>query len=237
MKHFVHLLAALVCATSLSAQEVEAKEDDEVKGRMAWFVTTGIPEDMENPVKVLSGKQFIEVTLSKRSPSMPVKVPKDGILQVVRKVENPEDPDKPKYHILAHTLVPEGVSNTLVILMPVENDPKGLAFHSRVVDLANFKGGSWMFLNTSPVKVGVELGKTKAEINPGETKMIVGKKSSDPTNMTIRYFFKHPEKAEWKILNASTVVVYPTRREICIFGWDKRYNRMNYHGITFPVME
>jgi hypothetical protein len=54
--------------------------------------------------------------------------------------------------------------------------------------------------------------------------------------VAVSYSYFHPEKNEWKVLSASTIVLYPTRREICIFSWDPRFKRMDYHGITLPVM-
>ena len=39
------------------------------------------------------------------------------------------------------------------------------------------------------------------------------------------------------MISASTIVLYPKRREICIFSWDTRFNRIAYHGLTFPVEE
>jgi hypothetical protein len=44
----------------------------------------------------------------------------------------------------------------------------------------------------------------------------------------------HPEKA-WEILSASTVVIRPTRREICIFNNGTRIGNIKKHGILFPV--
>jgi hypothetical protein len=37
------------------------------------------------------------------------------------------------------------------------------------------------------------------------------------------------------MLSASTIVLQSTRREICIFSWDVSLERVDYHGITFPV--
>jgi hypothetical protein len=53
--------------------------------------------------------------------------------------------------------------------------------------------------------------------------------------MPIRYRYFHPVENEWKMLSASTVGIMPTRREICIFSYDERFKRIDYHGITFPV--
>ena len=55
--------------------------------------------------------------------------------------------------------------------------------------------------------------------------------------MPIRYNYFHPVQQKWKMLSASTIVLYSTRRDICIFGWDPKYDRIEKHGITFPVTQ
>ena len=93
-----------------------------------------------------------------------------------------------------------------------------------------------MYLNMTNMKIGVKLGEEKILVNPGEDKIQNSDQVSEPTNETVSYSYFHPEKTEWKIISASTVAIYPTRREICIFSWDPRFDRIDYHGITFPVM-
>ena len=53
--------------------------------------------------------------------------------------------------------------------------------------------------------------------------------------MPIMFEFYHPEKKEWKILSASTVVLRPTRREINIFNEGSRLGNIKKHKILFPV--
>jgi hypothetical protein len=223
-------------ATLAGAQEEETSVIEETRGRTAWFVSTSMPEGMENPVTLMIGKDISELMLSKRSPSVPVKIPGDGILKLVRKVDPPPVDGKPAYLTVAQVMVPEGVKQALVILSPAEKNPQGLLWETKVMDLAVFKGGSWLFLNTTPLKVGVDMGGKKLEIAPGESMVFGDGIKTEPVNMTIRYFFHHPKKSEWKIISASTVAIYPNRREICIFSWDKRYQRMDYHGITLSVL-
>jgi hypothetical protein len=222
--------------TLAGAQEEEAATTEEVKGRKAWFVHTSMPEGMENPVPLMTGNDISELMLSKRSPSAPVKIPGDGILKLVRKVDPPPVDGKPAYLTVAQVMVPEGVKQALVILSPAEKNPQGLLWETKVMDLALFKGGSWLFLNTTPLKVGVDMGGNKMEIASGESMVYGDGLKTEPVNMTIRYFFHHPKKSEWKIISASTVAIYPNRREICIFSWDKRFQRIDYHGITLSVL-
>lgn len=231
------IILGLFHAAALLAQDAQEVEPSKSLGRVAWFVYTSMPEGMENPITVQSGDDLLQVSLSKRSPSEPVKIPADGILRIVRKVENPKDPAKPTYLTLGQAIIPEGVDKALVILKSAAENPAGRVFDTKVMDLAEFKGGSWLFLNTTDTKIGVDLGGSKIEINPGETRIIGDEPSSEATNMTIRYFFQHPKNPEWKLLSASTVVIYSNRREICIFSWDPRFKRVDYHGITIPVTE
>lgn len=230
----IHVWIGFLCSPFLIAQ----KENKlfEPNSRVAWFVYTSMPEGIDNPVTIMSGKEITQVTLSKRSPSMPVKISADGILKLVRKIENSDDPEKLNYQILAQVLVPKEVNKALIILIPATKNPSGIVFQSRVKDLSLFNGGNSMYLNMTKLKVGVELGTTKMAIEPGQDKIHSDPNLSEPTNLVVRYSYYHTEKMEWKILSASTIVLYPTRREICIFSWDERFKRIDYHGMTLPVM-
>ena len=53
--------------------------------------------------------------------------------------------------------------------------------------------------------------------------------------MPIIYNYYHPEQKKWKLLTASTVVIMPTRREICVFNNGSRLGKIEKHGILFPV--
>ncbi len=232
---FLQLWIGLCIAAPLIAQDDDKHEPRQAKGRVAWFVYTSMPEGLENPVSVMTGKDIIQLTLSKRSPSDPVKIPADGILRIVRKIENPKDPAKPTYQTLAQATIPDGVGKALIILVPVVKTDSGLLFRAKVQDLATFKGGDYLYLNLTTLNVGVELGKTSIEIKPGETKIFDAPVLDKATNVPVRYSFYHPTEKQWKMLSASTVVLRSTRREICIFSWDPRFGRVDYHGITFPV--
>ena len=238
MKNILLCLCLGFCATSpLFAQESGSAEPRQARGRVAWFVYTSVPEGLENPVSIMSGKDISQVLLCKLSPSAPVKIPADGILRIVRKIENPKDPEKPEYLTLAQATVPETVTNAIVILMPVAKNSNGLLFQAKVQDLAGFKGGDTMFLNMTNLKIGIELGKAKIEIEPGQSKFHNPLGGSKSVSLPIRLSYYQPERQEWDMITASTVALYSTRREMCIFNWDTRFNRVDYESITFPVTE
>ncbi len=231
----LHLCLGLCTVSPLSAQKPATSEPREAKGRVAWLIYTSMPEGLENPVSVMTGKDIIQLTLSKRSPSEPVKIPADGIIRIVRKVANPQDPAKPNFLTLAQATVPEGVGKALIILAPVAKSDSGLVFQAKVQDLASFNGGDYLYLNLTTLNIAVEMGTNKIGLKPGETKIYDAPELTESTNVPIRYSFFHPTEQQWKVLSASTVVLRSTRREICIFSWDAQFGRVDYHGITFPV--
>lgn len=229
------ILSGCLAATPLLAQEKGGGEPRQATGRVAYFVYTSMPEDLENPVTVMTGKELLQLTLSKRSASEPVKIPADGIVRIVRKTANPNDPAKPIYLTLAQAQIPEGVAKALVILVPAAKAQSGLLFQAKVQDLAAFKGGDTLYLNLTTLNVGVEMGATKIGLKPGDTRIFTAPEMAEATNMEVRYSYYHPTQLKWNMLSASTVVLRSTRREICIFSWDPRFNRVDYHGIIFPV--
>jgi hypothetical protein len=232
---FLHLCLGFCAASLLLAQEDDKHESHQARGRVACFVYTSVPEGLENPVSVMSGKDISKVLLSKLSPSDPVKIPADGILRVVRKIENPQDSKKPEYLTLAQAIVPATVTEAIIILMPVAKNSNGLLFRAKVQDLAALKGGDTMFLNMTNLKIGVELGEAKIKIEPGQANIHNPLGASKSVSLPIRLSYFHPERQEWAMITASTVALYSTRREMCIFNWDTRFNRVDYESITFPV--
>jgi hypothetical protein len=239
MKYFsLYLTAFFVLASHLHAQGADGQEKEKKKktGRLAWIVATGIPDDIENPVTVMTGKDLTKVRLSKRSPSQPVKIPKSGIIRIVKQVPNPEKPSEFMYETLAQAKISEDVKKAMIILVPLaKKKDSSLVFQTSVKDLAGFRGGESLYINLSKIDVAVRLGGKALELKPGNIKVHSVRGVGKPTNMTISYHFMHPTLKKWKLISASTVVVRPTRREICIFSWDPRFKRLNYHGVTFPL--
>lgn len=236
MRNTLFALHLLLCAViPLSAQEEEIPRKP--TGRTAWFMYTEWPEGVENPIKVMSGKDLIEVSLSKRSVSQPVRIPEDGILRVVREEPDPKDATKIVQHVLAQVLVAEGVSKALVILMPLAKPQGDLLFQATAQDLAGFRGGDWLFMNLTNTEIGIEIGASKLAIKPGGLRIHSTPSLTEPTATPISYHYRIPGKKEWELISSSTVALIPTRREICLFSADPRFGRIDYHGITFPVSE
>lgn len=220
-----------------TAQVDDAVAPPKEDGRIAWFVHTNLPDALDNPVSVIAGANVSRVMLSKLAPSVPVKIPADGILRIVREVGNPEDPSKPAYLTLGQAAIPASVSRALVILMPAANDPDGLLFHSYVQDLAAMDGGDTMFLNTTHLRIGIELGSGKFAVSPGQRKIHNALGTSQTASLPIRLSYFEPSVKEWEMITASTVALYATRREMCVFIWDAKFNRVDYESITLPVID
>ena len=148
---------------------------------------------------------------------------------------SPPDPAKTKYLILAEAKIPESVREALVILDPLPKPEGDLLFRAKVQDLAKFKGGDRLYINLSDSNIRVRLGKTTVPVAPGQANIYECPKLAAPQNMPIMYEFYHPERKEWKMLTASTVVLRPTRREICVFNTGTRPGNIRNHKILFPV--
>jgi hypothetical protein len=236
MKHLYPTLLLLFCTPlMLMGQNAATAEPKAERGRSAYFIYTSMPEGVENPVTILTGKDTQELILSKRMASTAVKIPADGILRLVRKLAAPPAPGALPYQIIAQAVIPETITQALVILVPIKPTPEGLLFQCKVQDLAAFKGGDYFFLNLTKANIAVDMGATKIPLKPGHSSIFDAPVTKDPVNMPIRYSYYDEERKEWNVISASTVVLYNTRREICIFSWDQVYDRIDYHGITVPV--
>ena len=232
------ILLVIFSGCLLQAQQTGDSKPEKPEGRLAWLVATSIPGSLENPVSVMSGAEISQVTLSKRSIGEPVKVPADGMIRLVRKVDNPKEPTKPGYLILAQAQVPDGVEKSLIILGPVpKKEGSDLVFLTKIQSLANFKGGDSLFMNLTSLKIAVQLGDKKIGLNPGDSSICEAEPLTAAIATPISFHFWDVTEDKWKIISASTVVVQPTRREICIFSWDAEFDRIDYHGVTFPVTQ
>lgn len=234
LKCFVCLILSLIPAIG---QEPPSSDSEKLKdkGRTARFVCSTLPEGLENPVTISAGKDLQELVISKYSLSLPVKIPTDGIIRLVRKINNSQNADTPQYVTLASIAVPENVNDALVILVPLAKNSKGLVFQSKVQDIANFKAGETMFLNLTNLKVGIELGKNKILAEPGQVITHSPLGSSKFLSLPISVNYYEPSKKQWLMITASTVALYSTRRELCIFIWDSNFNRVDYESVSIPI--
>jgi len=224
-----HTLFAAIC---LAASTLMAT----AQGRTVFICASSIPDDIDNPTLIQTSRGITELTLSRRSSSQPVQVPADGQVAVVREIPDPANPEEMIYQALARATVPEGVNQALIMLMALpEAQPNGIRFHATVHDLSEFRGGGYMFLNLTRVNVEVRMGDERLRIAPGRNTISNARNTGEVSTVPISYHFHDPRSDEWRLISASTVARIPTRREIAIFSWDERYNRISYHGITFPV--
>jgi hypothetical protein len=228
-------LAVFITISLVFAQTGASAEKRGTAGRTAWFACTAIPDGFTPPVKVTSGSEITELELPEFMTSKAVKIPAGGVLRILKETANQANPAKPHLHILAEATVPENISEALIILSPLPA-PKGhLLFSSKVQDLSKFKGGDRLFINFSNSNIRVRMGEEKVSIAPRQASIYESPKLAEPKNVPIMYEFFHPERKQWKILSASTVVLRPTRREICIFNNGTRLGNIKKHSILFPL--
>ena len=233
---FPRALSLLLLTLSMAvAQDAAPEEKREEKGRQARFVCSSVPEGLENPVRVLSGTEVTPVVISKYSASDAVKIPADGIIRIVREIANPQDPQKPQYLTLAQATIPETINEAVIILVPMAKSANGMIFHTKVQDVGAFKGGETMFLNLTNTKIGIELGTAKIALDSGQVKTHNPLGTSASVSLPIRLSFLDTTKNEWAMITASTVALYATRRELCMFIWDTRFNRVDFESVTLPA--
>jgi len=200
------------------------------KGRIAYVIYTGGGRFFDKPITVRSGKENTSLQLSKRAASLPIKINPDGKLLFIK--ETSGDTEKP-FEIYAQAVIPEDMRKALVVLTPTPKSKNGMLFSAKVVNLATFKKGDWLFINLSPRNIAVKVGKKKIGLKAGLTGKYDAGQLSKSTNMPVSYAYYHPEKRKWKLLSSSTCVIRPTRREICVFTWKPQSSSIDYHGITF----
>ena len=231
-----YALALLSGILPLSGQSDPESEKPRKPGRAAWFACiSDLPEGVGNPVKVMSGEDLTDLELPRFMTSEPVKIAADGIVRIVRVVPDPENPTKPKILVLAEAIIAEGVREALIILAPLPAPKGDLMFLTKVQDLASFKGGDRLYLNMSTSQIRVRLGKDNVTVAPGQANIYESPALAKPENVAIMYEFYAPEEKKWKMITASTVVLRPTRREICVFNTGTRPGNIRNQKILFPV--
>ncbi len=219
----------------LAAQDGSGGETGRKPGRLAWLVHTDMPEGVENPVKVMGGGEITEVELDPYLARGPVKIPADGIIRIIRETPGAGSPGKTKHLILAEAKIPESVRQALIILVALPKPSGDLLFKSKVQDLASFKGGDRLFINLSDTNIGVKIGDTPVAVPARQSNIYTAPKLADSTNKQIVYSFYHPDQRKWKLLGATTIVLQPNLREICIFNNGSRLGNIKRHKILFPV--
>lgn len=237
MRKAIYCLCFLVSATLPLPAQSEPAGGKRHGGRSVWFACLSKPEGLENPVNVLAGGKLTKLELPEFMASEPVAIPDDGVLRIVREGPDPTNQGKMKYLILAEAKVPEGIREALVILAPLPKPQGDLLFGYKVQDLANFKGGDRLYINLSDTNIRVRLGNATVMVNPKLTNIFKAPPMAKSTNTPIMYEFFHPERKEWLILSASTVVLRPTRREICVFDNGSRIGNIKNYKILFPVSQ
>lgn len=234
------ILLAVIFIAHFPVHAQESNANDKAapnSGRLVWFVATDIPENVANPTKVMSGKKLSEITLSKNYVSNPVKIPEDGIVSLVREAPNPEKPGETLFITLAQAQIAADVNQALVILVPYP-EPKGdRVFVSKVQNLADFKGGDWLFLNLTTSDIGIQFGEDKTLVKSGGVGIRNARELKSNMDVPLAYNYRLAGEKEWKLITATTVVVMPTRRELCIFSPNPHNGRISYHGVTFPVQQ
>ncbi|BDS06609.1 hypothetical protein NT6N_16490 [Oceaniferula spumae] len=229
-KIFTAALLFLLVTVVQGQDAGEEKDGRKDKARTAYIIYTGGGMFFNEPIIIRSGNKNTKLQLSKRTASQPVKIHTDGIIDFVK--ENP-DHEKNPFISYAKAIIPKETRKALIVLSPLKVAKNGQLCSTRVISLSKFENGNWLFINLTPRNVAVNVGEKKLGLKPGESSIYRAASLTKSTNKTVSYAYYHPEMKKWKLLSSSTCVIRPTRREICVFSWNPKTNRMDYHGITF----
>ncbi|PXA04381.1 hypothetical protein DDZ13_07565 [Coraliomargarita sinensis] len=233
MKYFF----SIACFTLLTSHWISAQaptdDESEVKGRKAWLVATTIPDDVPNPLKIIADDKLQEIRLLTRSVGAPFKVGETGVVRTVKEVIGADG--ELAYENLSMTTVPEGIREALIVLVPRKKDAEGLRFNSKVIDLAEFELGGFLYVNLVNTKIGIALDDHKAVVEPGGMKYINPLDGSRKKAVRTGFFYEVPAnpKAEWELMTSFKMAVYDSRREICIFFYNERIENVDFRGISF----
>lgn len=230
------LLSVFVQAENAAQPESPAAaENREEQGPRAWFVQTGIPRGMDNPVKVLIDGEIEMLTLSNRVASGPLKIPKDGIIRLVKEIPDPTGEKEFIYQTLAKATVSGGMSKALVIMVPRPKPAAdGSLFVTRVKSLGEFKAGEFMYMNLTKSKIGIEIADAKIPLESGKIRTHRVKGKGDLVSIPYRYSYFHKEKDRWMPLSASMAILSSKRREVFVFSHSGSGGAIRCRGITIP---
>jgi len=224
------------CITLLCAQwvcgQTKAPEPVEVRGRRAWVVATTMPKDVANPLPILTDEKLEMVRMHLRMVNQAVPVDDTGVVRAVKAITMPDG--TLGYEDLARCVVPEGVREALIVLVPNDKE-EGLKFSSKVIDLAKFRKGGCLYVNLVKTKIGITIGEQKAVLAPGGMEFINPLEDQKSGVFPVRFFYEIPKdpEAEWKLMTSSKMAIYDSRREICIFFYNKEIGNVDFRGVPF----
>lgn len=211
--------------------EPQAKK--EIAGRKAWVLCTSIPEDIQNPLPVMSGEKIHEVRMYLRSIGDPIPVDESGLVRAVKPITGEDK--KITYQELSRSVIPPEAHEALIVLVPKPKNSEGPRFNSKVIDLSKFKAGGCLYVNLVKTKIGVTIGDLKTVVNPGEMEFINPLEDEKSGVFVVRFFYEIPKEpdAEWKLMTSSKMAIYKSRREICIFYYNEEIENVDFRGIPF----
>ena len=233
MKRFITWVCSFLLVLHCALAQTAPSKPKEVSGRKTWVVAVSIPKDLDNPLKILVGEKLHETRLYRRSIGKPIQVDSTGIVRGVKLIK--DDEGKDAYQNLFISKIPEGVHESLIILVPNPKDAEGLRFKSKVIDLLKFKKGGCLYVNLVKTKLGITIGDYKKVIQPGGMEFINPLGNKDNDILPVQFFYEIPNKEDqkWKLMTSSKMAIYKSRREICVFYYNEKIKNIDFRGIPF----
>ena len=74
-------------------------------------------------------------------------------------------------------------------------------------------------------------------LRPGEISFInaLGQNKQKVVPISFHYQASQEPKSGWRLMTSSRMTLYQSRREICIFSYNKEIENVDFRGIGFPA--
>lgn len=235
IRYFIFIISILISAVYAQKADKPASTAQKEITRQTWVIATSLPNKIESPLNILAEEKLSELVISKRIVGPAIKVPKDGIIQVVKRTEPKQG--EILNEILASVKIPEDIKESLIILVPDSTLDPPLMFKSHVVDLNKFRVGHGLFINLTKFEIGVTLGNDLTSIPADQFEIVKIAEIEGTESIPISYKYRPSKDKDWSLISASSVSQRNSTREILIFSYDTELNEIGYHGMNFNMIK
>lgn len=190
-----------------------------------------IPKQVRpEPVELLIGEgQTIEVQTPGNELSQEYQVPALESIVVGKTIINDDGESSFQVYGRAKSL---NTSRQIVLLMRKGKDNEdGFVVLPINGDLGNFKGGTYFFVNASPLNIAVKIGDKALELEPGRRELIQPAATHDGGGCQVTFAYKREQ--DWKIFRDTRWTVHERYRSLVFFHQDAESGKL----MVSPVVE
>ncbi len=201
-----------------------------------WFACiTELKGGLSSPISIVSDKRKFQVELPNFQVSESVKL-KSGNFRITRSLPKTFELEEIKRLTLCKVKIPANMSRALVLLQPIVDSKGRSSYTAKVQRMSNFKGGDRLYVNLSDYEMKVSIGAKTVRVAPSRSAMYGAPDlHNESKSVPIMHELFHPKKKKWIKAFASTTVLRPKRRRICVFRNGRRMAKIKKHYLLFTV--